>query len=270
MRTIRVYITLLFLAAVHLQGADAPSLRIAVIGGIESSGLWQKIADSFRRESGIGIETAIAGTKHELDAYCRTHEVDLVTMHASDTMADLAADGFVEDLLPWARNSQMILAARGNPAGISREEPLEKALAKITASPAPFIVHASGGTFEVFGELAHTYGFRLPDERLRFTAAKRGFMNDVVAENGYTLYGVIPYLLQKQHHPMIDGYVYDDPKLRRPYLAAIGTEARIGAKRHEDAQKLLAFLVCDETQQMIKTFRIEGHENVPVFFPVKP
>lgn len=270
MRTIRVYITLLFLAAMGLQGADAPSLRIAVIGGIEGSGLWQKIADTFSQASGIGIETVIAGTKHELDGYCRTHEVDLVTMHASDTMANLAADGFVEGVLPWARNSQMILAAKGNPARISREEPLEKALAKIAASDAPFIIHASGGTFEVFGELSHTYGFHLSDERLHFTAAKRGFMNDVVSENGYTLYGVIPYLLQKQHHPMIDGYVYDDPKLRRPYLAAIGTEARIGSKRHENARKLLAFLVSDETQQMIKTFRITGYDTIPVFFPVKP
>ena len=265
----RLFLTLLFSAA--LLGAEpVPPLRVAVIGGMTMSGMWQQIAAAFEAARGIPVEVVASGPKSELDAYCREHTVDLVTMHASDTITDLAADGLFERLTPWTRNAQMLLGHRSDPAGLTGAGSLKEALAKLAASEAPFLIHASGGTFEVFNALRTKRGWHLSPEQLRFTPAKRGFLRETAALKGYTLFGVIPFLMQKQHHPQIRGFSFDDPALRRPYLAAIGSKTRLGAARHAHAEALLAFLTSPQAQGIVRDFRIDGHPGTPLFYPITP
>jgi ABC-type tungstate transport system permease subunit len=233
------------------------------------SGMWQEVAFAFEERYHIPVKVVVSGPKHELDAYTRTHEIDLVTMHASDTMVDLAADCFVEQLTPWVRNAQMLVGHNSNPAGIDANDTLQQALEKISLSDADFLIHASGGTFEVFNAIHSRYHFNPDAGRLHFTVKKRGFLEDVARMKGYTLFGVIPFLMQKQSHPAMQGFVFDDPTLRRPYLAAIGTKKRLGETQHEQARLLLAFLGSTRVQELIRTYRINGFENYPVFFPIK-
>ncbi|UFS62584.1 substrate-binding domain-containing protein [Sulfurimonas sp. HSL-3221] len=265
----RLFLTVLFSAAL-LHAEPVPPLRVAVIGGMTMSGMWQQIAAAFEAARGIPVDVVVSGPKSELDAYCREHPVDLVTMHASDTITDLAADGLFEQLTPWTRNAQMLLGHRSDPAGLTGAGNLQEALAKLAASEAPFLVHASGGTFEVFNALRTKQGWRMPPEQLRFTPAKRGFLKETAALKGYTLYGVIPFLMHKQHHPQILGFYFDDPALRRPYLAAIGSQGRLSAARHARAEALLAFLTSPQAQGILKDFRIDGHPGYPVFYPLTP
>jgi len=260
----------LLLCVSALFGADMPPLRVAVIGGMTMSGLWERIEAAFEATYHIPVEVVVSGPKQVLDAYCREHPVDLVTMHASDTVADLSADGLFERLTPWARNAQMLVGHRSDPAGVAKAQNLDEALAELTASGAPFLIHASGGTFEVFNALRTKHGWRIPPKQLRFTPAKRGFLQKTAALKGYTLFGTIPFLMQKQSNPQIRGFFFDDPALRRPYLAAVGSEARIGATQHEHAKALLAFLNAPKTQALLRDFRLESHPAVPLFFPLTP
>lgn len=269
MRSFILHITILCLSASLLQGGQQP-LRVAVIGGIVMSGMWPKVAESFEKTSGIPIELVVTGDKHELDRYCRTHEVDLVTMHSSDTIVDLAGDGLFEQLTPWVQNAQMIVSSVSNPARLDANDSLEHALQKITMTHAPFLVHASGGTFEVFSDLNAAYGFGSEHGSVTFTMEKQGFLRQIADEGGYALYGVIPFLMKKRHQNDLQGFMFEDKKLRRPYLAAIAPAARIGTTRHNDVQKLLDFLTTEKTQNLIKNFRIERFENIPVFFPLNP
>lgn len=270
MRTIILTITLLWLGTVSLF-AQQPPLRVAVIGGMTMSGMWQSVAESFEKTTHIPIEIVVTGDKQELDSYCRSHDdVDLVTMHSSDTITDLAGDGLFEQLTPWARNAQMLIGSSSNTAHIDANDSLEQALQKITQTHSPFLIHASGGTFEVFNDLSSSYGFGQNSDFIIFSTAKRGFLNDVAERKGYTLYGAIPFLMKKQHNSDLIGFTFEDKKLQRPYLAAIGGEKRLGNKQYQNAQKLLTFLTSDNTQQLIKHFRIDGHESIPVFFPIKP
>lgn len=269
MRSFILYITMFCLSASLLQGAQQP-LRVAVIGGMVMSGMWQKVAESFEKTSTIPLELVVTGDKHELDRYCRSHEVDLVTMHSSDTIVDLTGDGLFEQLTPWVRNAQMIVGSISNPAKLDANDSLEHALQKITMTHAPFLVHTSGGTFEVFSDLNAAYGFGSEHGSVTFTTGKQGFLQQIADEGGYTLYGVIPFLMKKRHQNDLQGFMFEDKKLRRPYLAAIAPAARIGTTRHNDAQKLLDFLTTEKTQNLIKNFRIERFENTPAFFPLKP
>jgi len=262
----------LLLGAALLSGAESapPALRVAVIGGMTMSGLWQRVGAAFESAHHIPVEVVVTGPKQVLDAYCREYPVDLVTMHASDTVSDLAADGLFERLTPWARNAQMLVGHRSDPAGLAGAGNLREALAKLAASEAPFLVHASGGTFEVFNALRTKLEWRLPPKRLRFTPAKRGFLRQTAELKGYTLFGAIPFLMQKQSDPQMRGFFFDDPALRRPYLAAIGSETRLGSARHARAEALLSFLTTPRAQRILQEFRVDGHPDHPVFYPIIP
>jgi tungstate transport system substrate-binding protein len=266
----RMAIALLLNAAVLFSNEPVPPVRAAVIGGMTMSGLWQEIETAFESAYHIPAELVVTGPKQVLDAYCRRFPVDLVTMHSSDTIVNLAADGYVERLTPWARNAQMLVGHRSDPAGIASAASLGAALERLGTSEAPFLVHASGGTFEVFNALRTDYGWQPSPEQLRFTTAKRGFLRDTSEMKGYTLFGTIPFLMRKQHDSELAGFFFDDPALRRPYLAAVGTEERIGKARRERAERLLEFLSSPRVQSLLERFRIRGFESTPVFFPATP
>ena len=265
----RLLLTLL-LSAGLLASEPMTPLRVAVIGGMTMSGLWQRVAAAFEAEHRIPVDVVETGPKTVLDAYCRTHPVDLVTMHAGDTIADLAADGLFEQLTPWARNAQMLVGYRSDPAKLAEAANLDEALANLTKSGAPVLIHASGGTFEVFNALRAAHDWKPSKGQLRFTPAKQGFLRTAAELKGYTIFGTIPFLMQKQHDPQIRGFFFDAPALRRPYLAAVGSETRIGVERHARAETLLAFLRSPKTQAMLRDFRLEGHPSTPLFFPVIP
>ena len=248
-----------------MQAKDEP-LRVAVIGGVVISGLWDKVADAFHRCYGIETELVVSGNKKQLDAYVRKDQVDFITMHSSDTISNLVADGLFEHLTPWMRNSQMIVGVDKNPADIVPEDSIKEALEKIVKSKSTFLLPPSGGSIEVFHALKNHYGF---DPNRVFLQSKRGFLKEVADQGGYTLFGVIPFLLKKHHHPKIKGYYREDSKLRRPYLACVVKKEKTTKQRYEKAKKLLEFLSSNEVQKLISTHRLKGFNKYPLFFAIK-
>ena len=244
--------------------ADAKPIRVAVIGGLTMSGLWEQISVAFEKKYGIKTELVVTGNKKVLHTFCLENPVDMVTMHSSDTIANLASSGYVEGLTPWIHNAQMIVFDKSNPARLSENDTLRHALRKIMDTQSLFVMYPSVGSFEVFHELDSQYAFK---PKMFFTQKSYHFLDVVVSYKGYTLFGVIPYLMKKHRHPQIEGVVIEDKALRRPYLAAVGTEQRIGNERHQNAKLLLDFLASAEVQTMIRNFRLEGFPQIPVFFP---
>lgn len=262
-KKIFLFIALLFSTALFAQSQP---IRVAVIGGITMSGLWDQISTAFEKKYGIKTELVITGPKKIIGPYCKSHDVDLVTMHSSDTIANLAAEGIIEDLTPWMHNSQMLIAPKTNPAKLEQGDTLQSALQKITDSKSNFLIHASGGTFEVFHAISMQYAFQ---PKTIFTQKANGFLDQVVANDAYTLFGVIPFLMQKHYDPNVTGFIIEDESLQRPYLAAVGTPKRIGKERYDNAQLLLQFLTSSEVQTMIRNFRLKDFSDTPVFFPIK-
>ncbi|MBN2895498.1 MAG: substrate-binding domain-containing protein [Campylobacterales bacterium] len=258
----RALLAIVLILACTLQ-AKEEVLKVAVIGGMVSSGMWQEVAAAFEQTHGIKTEIAISGNKTQLERYVRTHRVDLITMHSSDTISDLVADGLFERLTPWARNAQMLVGVAANPAGILPADTLPQALQKIESSGTALIVHASGGSFEVYNALKERYNFH---PKTVFVDKQNGFLEQVVHHQGYTLFGVIPFLQHKEHARGIVGFYRDDAALRRPYLAAVAP--RRDAKRYEASLKLLEFLTSTKAQQIIQKIRLEGKIEYPLFFGV--
>lgn len=261
----QLFIFFIFFMSTYLQ-AEVKPLRVAVIGGLTMTGLWDQVTAEFEKKHGIKTQLVVTGNKKALNAYCVDSPVDFITMHSSDTISNLAAHGLIEELTPWIHNSQMLISEKSNPAGINQTDTLDIALRKIVDSNSKFVIHMSGGTFEVFHAISSKYTFK---PKVLLTQKSNYFLDDVVSHQAYTLFGVIPYLMKKHYHPDIKGYFIDANALHRPYLAAIGTRQRIGKERYERAQLLLQFLNSNEVQNLIRDFRMKEFPKIPVFFPVQ-
>ena len=130
-----------------------PVVRCAVVGGLNEIDFWPQIADRFQRDTGHRLEIVATGPKHAIAEAFKAGEADVIVMHSSDTMVNLVADGYGENLQPWARNDFVIVGPASDPAKIKGETDAVAALGRIIASRSKLLIHASSGVGELLGDL---------------------------------------------------------------------------------------------------------------------
>jgi tungstate transport system substrate-binding protein len=245
-------------------------IRCAVIGGMTDTGLWPAIAKRFEDRTGHTIEVVATGNKRAIAPVFEEGNIDLLTMHASDTIINLVADGFGEDPQPWARNDLLIVGPPDDPAGIRGETDAVKALNKIVSSKSKLLTHASLGTNEVLANLLSVGEIELdPAHVISLPSDKhRQMLERASKEHAYTLVGRIPFLNAKIARHDMQIMVQGDSRLRRPYLVIVATRKEPDA-RQAAARQLAAFLRSAETQEWLKEFGKGTYDDQPLFFPVK-
>src|SRR5262249_36733737 len=139
---------LIVLALAACGNSDAPperpppqTIRRAVIGGMIETGLWPELVARYERLTGNKVELAVSGPKPQIVDAFRKGGIDLITVHASDAMVNLVADGLAVDPQPWARNDLVIVGPGDDPAHVRGERDAIAALRKIFAAKAPLLVH---------------------------------------------------------------------------------------------------------------------------------
>jgi len=263
-------IVALILAAGGCGPSASPvAVRCAVIGGMIDTGLWPEVAARFRQATGIGVQVVAAGPKHEISGPFRRGEADLITMHASDEIINLVADGVGEQPQPWARNDLLLVGPALDPAGVRGMADAVAALGRIIASRSRILVHRSLGASEVLHDLLAAGTLELDPERVVSLPVDhhRTLLERAAAEGAYTLVGRIPYRNGKIPDGGLAVMVEGDPRLRRPYLVVVRPAAS-EPQRHRAAARLAAFLRSPETQAWLAEFG-RGHlDDRPLFFPV--
>lgn len=244
------------------------TIRVAVIGGMVQTGFWQEIASAFERQTGHYVELASSGPKHRVIDDFRAHtDIDLITVHASDSMVNLVVDGLAADPQPWAQNDFVIVGPSADPAVIRGETDATKALRKLVATHAKVVVHGSLGADSVLHDLEQAADTKLTDDDLVVFGGENQHqvLARAVEANAYTLVGRIPALTGKLREDGIEIMVRGDPRLRRPYLVEVrtGTGPRLAA-----ARELAAFLRSPAAQQIVATFGKGRYDDQPLFFPV--
>ena len=240
------------------------TIKVAVVGGMMETGFWPEVAARFERATGHKVELASSGPKPVVVAAFEKGGIDLITVHASDAMINLVADGLARDPQPWLRNDMIIVGPAADPAKIKGETDAAKALAAIIAAKAPLIVHATMGADGVMHDILEGAKLRLdPTATVRFAGENQ---HQVLAEaarlGAYTMIGRIPFITKKLQAEGIELMVRGDPRLRRPYLVEIATNA------NPAAQVLADFLRSPETQAWIATYGVGKYDDGPLFFPV--
>lgn len=240
------------------------TIRVAVVGGMTETGLWPAIAERYERLTGHKVELAASGPKAQVVAAFRRGGIDLITVHASDAMVNLVADGLARDPQPWARNDLVIVGPAADPAGVRGERDAVAALRKIIAARAPLLVHASHGADGVLHDLREEGQLVLDrDATLLFNEERQqAVLQRAAAAGAYTMVGRIPFVSKKLFAPGIELMVAGDPRLRRPYLVEVATQAGPAAR------DLAAFLRGREVQGLLATFGAGKYDAQPLFFPV--
>jgi len=259
------------LAAAGCRGtSEAPdrpapaTIRVAVVGGMIETGLWPAVAERYERLTGHKVELAASGPKPQVVAAFRKGGIDLITVHASDAMVNLVADGLARDPQPWARNDLVFVGPAADPAGIRGERDALAALRKIVAAKAPLLVHASHGADGVLHDLCEDGKLALDrDATLFFNEGNQhAVLERAAAAGAYTLIGRIPLVSKKLAAPGMELMVQGDPRLRRPYLVEVSAHAG------EAARDLAAFLRQREIQELLATYGKGKYDDLPLFFPV--
>lgn len=253
-------------------GGPSQTVRVAVIGGMVETGFWKELSARFERDSAgrYKIDIVASGPKKVIaDAFMRG-EADLITMHASDTILNLAADGYAVDPQAWLKNDLVIVGPPDDPAGIRQSPTAAAAFAKIILKDSPFVVHASLGAQEVMRDVLRAYGIEMLTEKLTmlFTDRARDVLKIAAEKHAYTLVGRIPFRSGKLPNAGLELMVQGDPLLRRPYVVETANPAKFPAANVEGAKALSAYMRSPQTQQWIATYGVGQLDDQPLFFPI--
>jgi len=259
------------IACASAFAAEPQTVRVAVIGGMIETGFWKAVGDRFQQATGHQVEVVASGPKRVIAIPFQEGKADLITMHASDTIINLVADGYAVNPQPWLKNDLLIVGPKADPAGIRGMTDAAAALKKILQSGSPFVEHSSLGAQEVLRDVLETTGLGLRADTTTFVMSEqaREVLKTAAEKNAYTLIGRIPFLNGKL--PNTGGLVLmvqGDPRLRRPYVVAVANRARFPQARVEAATQLAEFLRSEPTQQWIAGYGRGLIDDQPLFFRV--
>lgn len=251
--------------------ASAQAIRCAVIGGMMDTGFWPELAKRFERSTGHQVEVVAKGPKHAIVHTFVQGEADLITMHASDIMINLVADGYGVDPQPWARNDLVIVGPSSDPAGIRGMTDAAGALRKLVQSKSVLLIQRSLGAEQVLFDLVKAHRIQLDWGRviIKLDDPDRQMLKAASENQAYTLVGRIPFLNGKIPNYGLEAMVQGDPRLRRPYIVVTVSPGRTTAVRAAAARQLADFLRHPETQAWIAEFGRGTLDERPLFFPVK-
>jgi tungstate transport system substrate-binding protein len=254
-----------------------PSVRVAVIGGMVWTGFWGALADRYEAETGVRVDLIAAGPKNDIVGIFKKgadgkadEGVDVITMHASDTMVNLTVNGYTLDPHPWLRNDLIIVGPPEDPAGIKGMTDAAAALWKIAAAKAPFVVHSSLGAQEVLLNIMEPAGIQLDPAHttILFDDQQRDVLKVAGEKHAYTLVGRIPFRTGRLPNNGLVLMVQGDQRLMRPYLVAVTNPKWMPAAHFAEAKRFVAYLRTPETQNWIATFGKGSLDDRPIFFPV--
>ena len=251
--------------------ASSVTIRCAVIGGLTEADFFTVIAGRFEKQTGHHVEIVARGPKTIVAQAMTEGDADLATMHVSDTIINLVADGYAADPQPWARNDLVIAGPVSDPAGIRGEKDAVEAVRKIIESRSKILIHASAGASEVLHELLAAGELELDPQRTISLPSDRHrqMLMRAVEEEAYTIVGRIPFLNAKIPRGGAEIMVQGDPRLRRPYVVVVANRKAKDAPSLAAAREMALFLRDKETQQFIAEFG-RGHlDERPLFFPIE-
>jgi tungstate transport system substrate-binding protein len=252
------------------RAEDKPPIRVAVIGGMTMTGMWQELAAKFEAGTGWKTQLVITGPKAVISDPFKRGEVDLLTMHSSDQTTDLVANGFGTNLRPWARNEHTIVGPASDPAGIRGMNDGAEALKKIAAARAPFVDFYGPGSRELTHKLWQRAGLKpegdwvLKDE----SASPQEIVTFAGKKQAYVVVGRIPVTNGKMALGKMEVLVQGDPEMRRPFVVIEANPKKFPQANVAGARVLADWLVGENGQTFILDYGRKSPGGIPLYFPV--
>jgi tungstate transport system substrate-binding protein len=249
---------------------SGPTVRVAVIGGMTFTGFWADLSKRYEQQHGVLVQLIATGEKDDIAGVFKHGGVDVITMHASDTVINLVADGYAMEPEPWMRNDLIIVGPPDDPAGIKGMTDAAAALKKIAATKSPFIVQSSLGSQEVLLNIMapNQIVFDSSQTTILFDDRQRTVLAVAGQKHAYTIVGRIPFRTGRIPNSGLVLMVQDDTRLRRPYIVAVANPALSADVHLAQARRFAAWLRQPDTQRWIASYGRGLIDDHPLFFPV--
>lgn len=247
----------------------APTVRVAVVGGLVLCGVWPALAARAEKATGLHIETVAAAPKEGVVPPFRRGEADLLLIHGSDETYALQAAGFAAPLRAWAMNEHVIVGPLADPAGIADAPDAVEALRRIIAADAPLIGFRDPGSFGIVHGLLRSAGLHAGPRQQLFDDAESPqlVLRSAAARNGYAVVGHIPVAFGKMPSEGMRVLLKGDPAMRRVYVAVEpGPRHPADAGQRRAAHRLAEYLLGRQGQRDLQAADREA--GGPWVFPL--
>jgi tungstate transport system substrate-binding protein len=274
MSTARPLFALAFLIAPAVAAEPATPqavVRVAAVITPESSGLLRQLLVDFETKSGSKV---VIDSRQDVFGLAREGQADVVIAHFGHGGTEAFC---TEGLGHWPRpvfsNQAAIIGPASDPAKVHGSRDAVEAFRRIAAAKAPFIVNNSATEkylADVLWEAAQKPDragwYR--DKGLRNQAETKDAIEAAVKEQGYTLWGLVPFLKYAEEHPQsgMQALCTEDPLLQRLMVTVVVRSEKVAGVNLAGAKSLERFLIAPNTQARIRAYRMAGFDG-PVWWP---
>jgi tungstate transport system substrate-binding protein len=241
-------------------------LRVATTTSLYDTGLWSYLEPMFEKEYGVELDIIAAGTGIALE-YGRRGDVDVITVHSKSRELEFVADGYGQELVPFAYNYFLIVGPADDPAGITGLSP-EEAFQKLAGGDGEFVSRGDdSGTHGKEKAIWQAAGFDYEDIRQAgqwYIEAARGMGPTLLMaseKQAYTLTDMGTFLSYQGEIDLVP-VVDSGAILLNVYSAVVCTNG----KSAEMAANLVAFLTSSEIQQLIGDYGVAEY-GLALFTP---
>lgn len=258
----------LLLALSAPVGAESAGVRVAVVGGLEMSGVWPRLAERAGAALGLDIETVAASPKEGVVPAFRRGDADLLLIHGGDEVFALEAAGYATAPRVWAWNEHVVVGPASDPAGIRDAAGGEEAMRRIAAARAPLIAFRDPGSNTIVQRLWRSGGIRPDSAWLRPDTAvtPQAILGEAAAQQAYVVVGHIPVAFGKLAAPSLAVLTRGDPWMRRPYVVlSPGARHPADVNARTRAVRLADYLVSAAGQAVLR--EVDAASNGPWLFP---
>lgn len=243
-------------------------LRVAVIGGLEMSGVWTRIEAAAGAELDLQILTVMAAPKERVVPAFMQGEVDFLLIHGGDETFALESLGYSDAARTWGYNEFVIVGPPADPAGVAESASGVAALRKIQAGGQPLITFRDAGSHQVLRRLMDNAGLVPAQFNLLHDSALQAqqILNQAAQQNAYVIVGHLPVAFERMPTYGMQVLLQGDPAMRRAYVIVTpGPLHPASAAARTNAKRLAAYLVSDAGQAMLGETNLD--DNTPWIYP---
>ena len=247
--------------------AQQKFITVASTSSTKQSGLFKHLLPIFEQKTGIGVRVVAVGTGQALDLG-RRGDADVVFVHARPLEEKFVAEGFGVRRYEVMYNDFVLIGPKADPAGVAGGKDVVKAFQKIQKTRAAFVSRGDrSGTHFAELELWKAAGVDITSEKgawYRETGSGMGpALNTASGLDAYILADRGTWLSFKNRGELAI-VVEGDKRLFNQYGVILVNPARhLGVKR-QLGQAFIDWLVSEEGQQAIASYKISGEQ---LFFP---
>jgi tungstate transport system substrate-binding protein len=240
--------------------ASAETMRMAVTTSFQNSGLAEVLLPQITADTGIEVDLVVVGTGQALRLGA-AGDVDAVLVHSRIAEEAFVADGSATHRREIMYNDFVIVGPKDDPAGLAGAASAPEALARIAATEAPFVSRGDdSGTHKTELTLWETSGMAAEGAWYRPVGAGMGAaLNTAVGMGAYVLSDRASWLNFGNQGGMAIAF-QGDPALFNQYAYLPVNAARHSHVNADAARKLEDWLVSDQAEILIDSYRVAGEK----------